>query len=252
MIHTSHRRGSFCAAILRTHAVDRAATFYGALLGYTTVAVPGTDDAFRWLLFEGRKIGAILAVAGTDEWLPYVSVDDVDATIETAASLGASLSDRTDVAGVARLATIRDAEGARVGLWQPAPAEGIELSEVPGSLWWVEVLSDDPPRAKQFYRALFGWGTRETAFEPFDAYTVFERDGVQEGGVLPIGPDWEISPVWNAIYEVDNCDGVMQRACDLGGAGGFVHTVPKHGRIGSIIDPNGALLCLRGPVPAAV
>jgi predicted enzyme related to lactoylglutathione lyase len=156
------------------------------------------------------------------------------------------------VPGLARLVTLADTEAARFGLWQPAPVEGVELTELPGSLWWVEVLSDDPPRAREFYGALFGWSRRETAFEPFAAYTVFERDGMQEGGVLPIGQDWEVSPRWNVIYEVTDCDGVMRRACDLGGAAGFVHTVPKHGRIGSIVDPNGTLFWMRGPVPAAV
>jgi predicted enzyme related to lactoylglutathione lyase len=56
--------------------------------------------------------------------------------------------------------------------------------------------------------------------------------------------------VWFTFISVDDCDGTMTRACDLGGEGGWVHTVPKHGRIGSIFDPGGACLILRGPVPA--
>jgi hypothetical protein len=43
----------------------------------------------------------------------------------------------------------------------------------------------------------------------------------------------------------------MKRAPGLGGQMGFVHMVPKHGRIGSIIDPGGAFLALRGPIPTA-
>jgi len=43
----------------------------------------------------------------------------------------------------------------------------------------------------------------------------------------------------------------MSRAPGLGGQPGFVHTVPRHGRVGSIFDPGGAFLALRGPVPAA-
>jgi predicted enzyme related to lactoylglutathione lyase len=124
--------------------------------------------------------------------------------------------------------------------------------EVVGSLWWVEVLSDDPPRAKQFYGALFGWQPRETAFEPFAAYTVFERGSEQEGGILPIGKDWGVAPHWNSIFAVDDCDAILNRTCELGGSTGFVHTVPKHGRLGSAIDPNGAWFWMRGPVPVAV
>jgi predicted enzyme related to lactoylglutathione lyase len=69
--------------------------------------------------------------------------------------------------------------------------------------------------------------------------------------LLQIQPGWEIEPFWNTIVSVDDCDATMNRACGLGGEAGFVHTVPKHGRIGSIFDPGGAFLALRGPVPAA-
>ena len=107
-----------------------------------------------------------------------------------------------------------------------------------------------PPSARSFYGQLFGWTVRETSFEPVGSYTVFERPGNQEAGLLPIQPDWQIEPVWNTIVSIDDTDATMNRAPDLGGRRGYVHTVPKHGRIGSIFDPGGALLALRGPVPA--
>ena len=88
-------------------------------------------------------------------------------------------------------------------------------------------------------------------FEPIGLYRVFERPPTQEGGLNRIRPEWDMAPVWFTIISVDDCDGTMTRACDIGGEGGWVHTVPKHGRIGSIFDPSGACLILRGPVPAA-
>ncbi|HKC57126.1 MAG TPA: hypothetical protein VKC35_13420, partial [Vicinamibacterales bacterium] len=116
---------------------------------------------------------------------------------------------------------------------------------------WIEVLARDPAIARDFYGQLFGWSARDTSFEPFAVYTVFERPGNQEGGLLPIQPEWEIEPMWNTIVSVDDCDATMNGAPGLGGHMGFVHTVPQHGRVGSIFDPGGAFLALRGPVPAA-
>jgi predicted enzyme related to lactoylglutathione lyase len=113
------------------------------------------------------------------------------------------------------------------------------------------VLARDPAIARDFYGELFGWNARDTSFEPFAVYTVFERPGNQEAGLLPIQPEWEIEPMWNTIVSVDDCDATMNRAPGLGGHMGFVHTVPKHGRVGSIFDPGGAFLALRGPVPTA-
>jgi len=243
----THRRGSVCSPVLHTRDVDRAAAFYTTLFDWSTAAVNG-DGTHRLFMSGGKIVGGVQASPSLDEWVPHVSVDSIDVTADAAVVLGATLIERVDVQGLARLAVLRDTEGAGFGLWQPSPAEGIERTDDVGSLWWVEVLSDDPPRAKQFYASLFGWQARETAFEPFSAYTVFERDGSQEGGVLPIGPDWGVVPHWNTIFAVDDCDAAIRRACQLGGSAGFVHTVPKHGRLGSVIDPNGTWCWLRGPV----
>jgi predicted enzyme related to lactoylglutathione lyase len=77
---------------------------------------------------------------------------------------------------------------------------------------------------------------------------VFKRGDVQEAGLLPIGRDWDVSPRWNAIFAVADCDATLERAKALGGATMFVHTVPKYGRIGSLCDPGGATFVIRGPV----
>ena len=135
------------------------------------------------------------------------------------------------------------------GLWQPAPHQGADLTEEVGSLWWIEVLSNDVSGARMFYGRLYGWASVDTSFEPFASYTVFKRGGVQEGGILPIGPDWGVLPRWNSIFAVDGCDAAIERARSLGGSAIFVHTVPKAGRIGILSDPGGAMFVIRGPVP---
>jgi uncharacterized protein len=238
--------GSFCTSVLKTSDPDRAARFYTSLLGWTTT--PATSD-HTFLQFGGKTVASLQRVAsGHDAWVPHVAVDALERTIEAATALGATLLDVTDVPGVARLATLGDREAAVFGLWQPDPHGGAEQTDVPGAIWWIEVLARDPPLARDFYGQLFGWNVRNTSFEPFAVYTVFERPGNQEAGLLPLPPEWEIEPVWNTIVSVDDCDATMNRAPGLGGRTGFVHTVPKHGRIGSIFDPGGALLVLRGPV----
>jgi uncharacterized protein len=246
---TSHRPGSFCTTVLRTTDLDRAAAFYGALVSWTTQEVPGVPG-HRLLQCGGKTVASLHRItSGADRWIPHVSVDSVERSVAEALALGATLADRSDVPGIARLATIRDPEGALFGLWQPAPHQGAERMEEVGSLWWIEVLSNHVAGAREFYGRLFGWTSVDTSFEPFDSYTVFKRGDVQEGGILPIGEGWEVSPVWNSIVEVADCDATIERGCSLGGTEVFVHTVPKHGRIGSIADPGGALLVFRGPVP---
>ena len=244
-----HAPGSFCTAVLHTRDLQRAAAFYSALVGWTIKDVSGATN-HRLLQFDGRTVASLHEIAeGSDLWVPYVSVESVERATIDALALGATRVASQDVPGVARLVTLRDPEDAIFGLWQPAPHKGAELAEEVGSLWWIEVLSNDAAGAQGFYERLFGWASVETSFEPFDRYFVFKRGDVQEGGIRPIGQDWEVSPRWNPIFAVTDCDATSERGKALGGSTVFVHTVPKAGRIGSLNDPGGALFVIRGPVP---
>ncbi len=241
--------GSFCTSVLKTSDPNRAARFYTSLLGWTTK--PATAD-HTFLQFDGKTVASVQRItSGHDAWIPHVRVEMLERTIEEATALGATLVETTNVPGVARLATLRDREAAMFGLWQPDPHGGADQTDIVGSIWWIEVLVRDLSIARDFYGQLFGWTARDTSFEPFALYTVFERPGNQEAGLLQIQQGWEIDPFWSTIVSVDDCDATMKRAPELGGRMGFVHTVPKHGRIGSIFDPGGAFLALRGRVPAA-
>jgi len=241
--------GSFCTAVLRTRDLNRAVTFYGGLVGWTTQAVSAAPG-HRLVQSRGKTVASLHQIAdGSDVWVPCVSVESIERTVADAVKLDGSLVDTADVPGVALLATLRDTEGALFGLWEPAPHNGAQLTEEVGSLWWIEVLSNNVAGAREFYGRLFGWTSTETSFDPFDAYTVFKRADTQEGGILPIGPDWGVSPRWNSIFAVEDCDGTIERAKSLGGSQIFVHTVPKHGRIGCLCDPGGAIFVIRGPVP---
>lgn len=83
--------------------------------------------------------------------------------------LGATLKDTIEIPGLAKLATLCDPERALFGLWEPAPHHGAQLTDEVGSLWWIEVLSSDVARARDFYGRLFGWTTVDRSFEPFDS-----------------------------------------------------------------------------------
>jgi predicted enzyme related to lactoylglutathione lyase len=246
---TTHTPGSFCTSVLRTRDLDRAAAFYGAITGWTAHKVPGSTG--HRLLQSGDKTVASLQhiTEGTDAWVPHVSVESIEQTSAHARALGATIVDSRHIPDLAHLATLCDPEGALLGLWQPAPHQGARLTEVTGSLWWIEILSRNVAGAREFYGKLFGWTSVDTSFEPFAAYTVFKRGEIQEGGLLPIGEGWDVSPLWNSIFAVDDCDAAIKRAETLGGCAVFVHTVPKAGRIGSFSDPGGAMFVMRGPVP---
>lgn len=249
MTDASQRFGSFCTSMLYTRDMARSRAFHERWLpGW---AFESTADAPRHATI--RSGGQVVAHArqvddAGDEWVPMVRVADVDAALQSALALGATLVDRDDIAGVARIARLRDPEDATFGLWQPAPDNGATATDIVGSLWWIEVLSREPQRAVRFYGGLFGWQARTTAFEPFDSYIVIEREGHQEGGVLPIPADWDVPPRWNTIVAVADADAACRDAEALGGCTHFAHDVPTAGRIAGFTDPGGAFLVVRGPI----
>jgi predicted enzyme related to lactoylglutathione lyase len=238
--------GSFCTAVLRSSDPQRSAAFYNAVIGWTVQ--PSSDDKHQLFQAGGRTAASLLHITSRqDSWIACVSVENVERASADAIALGATLTGETSIEGVAQLATLRDPEGAELGLWQPAPLEGAELTDAVGSIWWIELLSNDLPRAHDFYRRLFGWTTVDRSFEPFELYQVFTRGETQEGGLV----EFEVSPQWNVIISVNDCDATIRQVESLGGAEIFTHTVPKYGRIGGFFDPAGARMILRGPVPVA-
>lgn len=137
------RPGSFCTSVLRTRDVERAAKFYGELVGWTTQAVPGTAD-HRLLQFAGKTVASLQRITeGNDLWVPHVCVEDIDRSSVDAIALGATFLDSFDIPGIARSASLVDLEGATFGMWQAQPHQGAELIEEVGCLWWIEVLSND-------------------------------------------------------------------------------------------------------------
>ena len=247
----THASGSFCISVLRTRNAERAAAFYGALIGWTAAAVQGTRE-HQLLQSGGKTVAGLQQVADdADTWVPHVSVVNLDQTLSNATALGAAVIETRDIAGLARLATLRDPEGAVFGLWQPQPHAGADVMEQVGSLWWIEVLSNDVERACAFYERLFGWTSKARPLEPFVSYTFFKRGEVHEGGLLPIGPDWGVSPRWNSIFSVEDGNAAIARAIALGGCEIFTHTVPKAGLISMLEDPGGAGFVIRGPEQTA-
>jgi predicted enzyme related to lactoylglutathione lyase len=148
---------------------------------------------------------------------------------------------------------------------------------IPGSFCTSVLKTSDPVRAARFYSSLLGWNAKPATPE----HTFLQSGGKTVASIqsIPSGHDaWiphvrvdaldgtidtatalgatlldvtTVAGVARMATSVDDCDATMSRAPALGGDTGFVHTVPKHGRIGSIVDPGGAFLALRGPVPAA-
>jgi predicted enzyme related to lactoylglutathione lyase len=106
--------GAFCWAELMAKDLPRAATFYKSLFGWGTKDDPRYTE---WTLGD-RSIGGMIEIQKDwgevpPHWLVYFQVDDCDASVEKAKSLGGKLAmGPQDFPGVGRIALLHDPQGA--------------------------------------------------------------------------------------------------------------------------------------------
>ena len=247
----SHPHGTFCFGELNTHDVELAQRFYGSVLGWNAVDAPTPDAGYRLFQLRGQDVAGLRLAKGATRWVPYLGVDNVDRVVARAQELRASLvSAPFDVSGLARKALVTDPAGGVVGLWEPRGHDGAALLDQPGSMWWAELLTRDVQSAKSFYAALLGWKAVDTLKYGIH-YSVFKLGDASVAGLLPIRADWgPVSPYWQILFAVEDCDAAVERATSAGGSLVFgPNDIPNAGRAAIISDPGGAIFVVMRPLP---
>lgn len=126
MSNPSETHGAFSWMELHCNDAGKAKSFYTSLLGWGSETVDVGVGPYTMVTNGGEKIGGLPDMpADTPRWLPYVTVDDVDARVEKARSLGATVtSEPMDIPQVGRFAILSDPVGGVIGLiTYEAPSE---------------------------------------------------------------------------------------------------------------------------------
>lgn len=250
MEHLTH---TFHFAELLTPDPERAARFYGALFGWQVRDAGGGYSMFH---LAGRDVVGLRRRNGMRaHWASYVKVAALEPMVEKAVTLGGKVvTPPAETPGAARTCLLTDREGAVFGLWEPRGIDGTDVETGPGSLWWIELASGARDVARAFYTSLFPW-TAETTMKYENGplgYVVFRLGDRSTGGVFQFEPEWGLEPMWQPYFEVTDFNAAAAHACALGGEQGFWRDAPNAGRIGVIVDPDGALFLIAQPLsPAA-
>lgn len=120
--HEHMQQGQFCWNELMTGDPKKAKSFYGELFGWKTESHDVGEHVYHIIQ---NAMGGIMQIPQGKEneippnWLSYVYVNDVDAMVAKAKSLGAQIKCPVTAAGdYGRFAVIVDPTGASLGLWQ--------------------------------------------------------------------------------------------------------------------------------------
>jgi hypothetical protein len=113
---------------LHTTEPARALTFYEKVVGFSHHSMDmGPGERYHILSRNGVDRGGVtghLLGGAPPQWLPYVSVDDVDATIARAGKLGARIQvGAEDIPGIGRFGVLEDPTGAVLAIMKPLPRE---------------------------------------------------------------------------------------------------------------------------------
>lgn len=255
--------GRFAWYELMTPDVAAAKTFYAEVVGWRSSDALRPGVPYTFFLAGDLPVCGLLSLpanamsAGARPyWIGYIGVDDIDASIDRAKSLGGTVfMPPKDIPGTSRFSIIADPQMATLGLlkWLKARPEQPTEPNGPGRIGWHELLAADREAAWAFYSSLAGW--RKTRLQPGATGPCqhFAVGGETIGGIVAKSP-MARSPVWLYHFNVDDIDAAVKRVKSGGGeALGSPIPVPD-GRWGiQCIDPQGAFFGLIGKrSPAAI
>jgi predicted enzyme related to lactoylglutathione lyase len=123
--NTKPQIGEFCWNELMTPDTKKAQSFYTTLLGWTAKEHDMGGMIYTMFMQGEKGMGGMMqtpkekADQVPPHWMSYISVEDVEKTLEKAKSLGANVvMPVTPVADFGRFGIIQDPTGAHVAFWQ--------------------------------------------------------------------------------------------------------------------------------------
>lgn len=214
-----YAQGIPCWVDLAVSDVDRATSFYGPLLGWEfeeEETGPGYVMAYRNGL-SAAGVGALPDEEASPVWSTYFAVDDADMMSNEIVNAGGKLiSEPADVADLGRMAFATDPTGADFGIWEAGKHFGAAIVNEHGGLNWNELVTDEPDRALDFYRSVFGHGT-ETASTPSGRdYSMLKVGSREVAGVIA-PPKPRQRSEWTVYFAVADAAAASTTASEGGG-----------------------------------
>jgi predicted enzyme related to lactoylglutathione lyase len=116
------KHGAFSWSELLVDDVDSAISFYTNVIGWEIEKMPMQEGDYYVVKTDGEPVGGIMkkpegAEQMPDYWGTYITVDDVDNTLEKVeAAGGKAVYPPMDIPGVGRMCAITDTSGAMVSI----------------------------------------------------------------------------------------------------------------------------------------
>lgn len=226
--------------------VDGCVQFYTDLFGWEPEDQGEESNRYHMFRIGGRSVAGLgpkMADVAMPIWSAYVSVDDLDATLESAAANGGTVvMPRMDIFTSGSMAVVIDPTGAPISFWQPGEHIGAELVNEHNTLAWHELTTRDVDVAMGFYGAVLGWAFDQVpdGAGPGGYRMITVGDRVV-GGIMPMeGDEWGDMPShWMVYFSVADTDATAARVTELGGVVSVPPFEAPVGKMAVVNDPDG-------------
>jgi predicted enzyme related to lactoylglutathione lyase len=241
--------GRFVWHDLMTKDAAKAQAFYTSLFDWQINEVPMQGFTYRMILCGPGAIGGIVEEQGIPmaHWMPYVGVNDVDATAAKIQELGGSVCvPPTDIPQTGRFAVVSDPQGAYFSIYKGLPdSPGFDPDlPVPGRICWNETYSTDDEAGQKFYSAVFGWRGEPKDMGPAGIYRVQMLGDKQVGGMMK-HPMPGMPSCWVCYFFVNDLTASTAKAKELGATAMMEGIpIPEVGSFSMLTDPTGAMFAL--------
>jgi len=235
---------------LITEDLEGSKKFYGDLFGWSFEPVA---DNYVTITLDGARLGGMLEVERKDkehvsQWLTYISVADVDASVEFFESNEGELHyGPVDIAGRGRAALVTDSQGGYVALIRSDSGDPPDNDDLPGQheFMWVDYVANDTDQAIEFLGNAFGWKSEVHTQKEDRSYYVFKQGDEYRAGLFE-NPWSHVRPNWLAYVRVADAREAVDRATSLGGSV-VLEPAPdiRNGSVAIIQDPFGAAIALQ-------
>jgi hypothetical protein len=235
--------------------------FYGELFGWEFESVGEasnlrSNSAYTLIRHNGKLIGGMVdtvALNGRDDisqWVVLMAVEDLEAGVAAVTANGGKIiAPPTDLQARGRLALVRDAEGALLGLLETRDGDPRDSEPETGGFLWDELWTTDVQDAGLFYNKVAGL-TADTVDIDSDqetpaAYRLLKAGDKPRVGILPVPLDG-LDPVWVSYIRVEDPAAITARVAELGGRV-IVEAGPRPlgGEVAFIAGPSGAGIALQ-------
>ncbi|HKW60428.1 MAG TPA: VOC family protein [Candidatus Dormibacteraeota bacterium] len=228
-----------------------ARDYYSKLFGWK-IDEPRPDAGGYMLAKQGGKdvagVGPTQDPNAPSAWNVYIGSRDAEATAKKVEAAGGKVvAPAFDVLDQGRMAVFQDPSGAFISVWQPEKMFGAEVMGKEGSYGWAELNSRGFDRASDFYKKVFGWGTKVSPMgEGQPDYTEFLVDGQSIAGGMEMNPmvPAEVPSYWMVYFTVADVDKSHKKAVDLGGREMLPPQEFPGGRFSILSDAQGAMFGL--------